>query len=204
MFKTTILLAGVAAAGLAGTARADGGVEFAPYGPGGLRWTVSVPAYQTPFNYGQRTTVSYDVPFAGSLRPGCFVVSPWLPVSHGDGEGEFIADFYSTWEGEIARTATPTANVFTLQVEVMGQSGAVTTQRRAVSSGVFHVEPIYFPTPNTTLYWGDLDNSLADISVLQSFAVHRDDQVRVSVCDLAAGSSMEVRHLVVRTIPNDN
>lgn len=207
MFKITTVVAGIAVAGcLAGTAHADGGVDFTPFGPGGVQWTVTLPAYQTPFSYGQSTAQGYDVPFAGSRRAGCFVLSPWLPVGHGDGEGQFIADFYSTWEGQIFPRVSPTANVFAMQVEIMAASGTVATQRLTVTSGSYHIEPIFFPTPDSVLYWGDLDNTPSQSSQLtlsQGFNVRADDQIRVSVCDLAAGSSMTVRRLVARTIPFD-
>jgi len=204
MFKPIVILAGLAVtAGVSGTAHADG-VDFTPFGPGGVQWSVSESAFQTPFSYGQHTAQGYDVPFAGSLRAGCYVIAPWLPVGHGDGLGELIADVYSTWEGQIFFRTNPTANVFNLQVEIMAANGAVTTQRRTVTSASYQLEAIYFPTPDSVLYWGELDNSIAQISVLQNFSVHQDDQIRVSVCDLAAGSSMQVRHLVVRTVPFDN
>jgi hypothetical protein len=204
MFKSTVVLAGLAVtAGLAGTAHADGGIDFTPFGPGGVQWSVSRAGFQTPFSYGQSTAQGYDVPFAGSLRAGCYVVSPPLPVGHGDGLGEFIADVSSTWEGEIFFRTNPTANVFTLQVEILGANGAVTTQRRTVTSASYQLEAIFFPTPNSVLYWGELDNSLAHTSVLQNFAVHENDQIRVSICDLVAGSSMQVRQLVVQTVPFD-
>ena len=204
MFKSTAVLAGLAAtACLTGTAHADGGVDFMPFGPGGVQWSVSRAAFQTPFNYGQSTAQGYDVPFAGSARAGCYVLSPMLPVGHGDGLGEFIADISSTWEGEIFFRTNPTANVFTLQVEILGANGALTTQRRTVTSASYQLEAIYFPTPDSVLYWGELDNSLTQTSVLQNFSVHENDQIRVSVCDLVAGSSMQVRQLVVRTVPFD-
>jgi len=204
MFKPTVVLAGLAAAAcVSGTAFADG-VDFTPFGPGGVQWSVSDAGFRTPFSYGQHSAQGYDVPFAGSVRTGCYVISPPLPVGHGDGLGEFIADVYSTWEGQIFFRTNPTANVFTLQVEITGANGAVTTQRRAVTSASYQLEAIYFPTPDSVLYWGELDNSIGQISVLQNFSVHANDQIRVSVCDLAAGSSMQVRHLVVRTVPFDN
>jgi hypothetical protein len=205
MFKSTVVLAGLAVtACLSGTAHADGGIDFTPFGPGGVQWNVSRAGFQTPLGYGQSTAQGYDVPFAGTLRAGCYVLSPFLPVSHGDGLGEFIADISSTWEGEIFFRTNPTANVFSLQVEILGANGALTTQRRVVTSASYQLEAIFFPTPNSVLYWGELDNSVAQTSVLQNFAVHADDQIRVSVCDLAIGSSMTVRQLVVRTVPFDH
>lgn len=203
MFRSAVVCATLVAAGISAPAHADG-VDFIPFGPGGVQWNVSPAGFQTPSSYGQATAQGYDVPFAGTLRAGCYVVSDWLPVTHRDGYGEFIADVYSTWEGEVFFRTNPFANVFNLQVEIRAASGAVTTQRRTVTSASYQLEPIYFPTPDSVLYWGELDNSLSHLLVLQNFSVHQDDWVRVSVCDLVAGSSMTVRKLVMRTVPFDN
>jgi len=201
--KMTVFASFTVAACVAGTAHADG-VDFTPYGPGGVQWTVSVPGFVTPFNYGARTAQAYSVPYAAGARGGCFVVSPQLPVSHNDGTGNVFPDFYSTWEAVINKRQTPSAIVFTLQVDIQAaNNGPVTTLRRQVSSGQYDFTPIYFPTPDTILYWGDLDSPLANPSVVQAFRVHKDDTIRVSVCDLAPESTIDVRHLVVQTIPDD-
>lgn len=204
MLKATIVLGGLAAAAcLSGTAHAEDGVEFIPFGPGGVQWIVSVPRYSTPGNYGQPTAQGYDIPFAGTARAGCFVESPWLLVSHANGQGEFLPDIYSTWEGEVFPRVSLTANVFTLQIDIKKPNGAVTTQRRLVTSAAYQPEVIFFPTPDSVLLWGQLDNSSQQISVQQSFPVQTNDEVRVSVCDLTLGSSMLIRHLILRTIPFD-
>ncbi len=205
MFKKIAVVAGLATvASLGGIARADGGIDFTPFGPGGIEWTVSVPAFTTPFNYGQRTASAYEVPFDGRVRAGCFVLSPsqpWLRVGHRDGRGQFIPDFSSTWEGEVNTRTGAFPNVFSLQVEIMASNGAVTTLRKTVSAAAYGLEPLFFPTPSTVLYWGVLDQALGETDVVYEFPVHQNDQIRVSACDLAAGSSLSVRHLVLRTWP---
>jgi hypothetical protein len=204
MLSKIAVLAGLASAvGFGGVARADG-VDFTPFGPGGVQWTVSVPGFDTPLNYGTRTASSYDLPFSGSARPGCFALSQWLPVGHADGTGEFLPDFASTWEGILFPRQTLSTPVFTLQVEVRAPSGAVATARKTVTSSLFALEPIYFPTPDSVLYWGVIDSTPSDPDITQHFTVHTSDQIRVSVCDLVAGSSIQVRRLVLRTIPFDN
>src|SRR5262245_20807798 len=98
MFKRKLALAMLMATiGPASIAVADNGVDITPYGPGGVQWTVSVPAYDTPLNYGQRVSDGYYVPAASTYRFACFALSPWLPVGHGNGWGMSIPDFYATW-----------------------------------------------------------------------------------------------------------
>lgn len=202
VFATLAVAVGIA--GTAGTAHAQG-VTFDPFGVGGAQWTVTAPAFTTPFSYGTRTANMYSVPYAVNTRAGCFVAAPPLRVGHRDGQGFFIPDFYSTWEAIIRRSQSPSATVFTLQVEIIAPSGAVTsTQRKPVSSGQYNPQPIYFPNgPNgdTALYWGELDSSLTSINVLQNFDVREGDQIRVSVCDLAPESTIDVRKLILQTLP---
>ena len=205
MSKISIVVAGLAAAAcLSGTAHADGGVDFTPFGPGGVQWSVSQPGFDTPFNYGQRIAQGYDIPFGGALRPGCFVRSPPLFVGHGNGTGQFFAELYSTWEGIVFPRVSLTANVFNLEVEIKAPNGAVSFVRRTVTSSAYQPEVIFFPTPDSVLLWGELDNAASHLSVLQSFDVHTNDEIRVSVCDLSGGSSMQVRKLVLQTVPFDN
>lgn len=200
--KITVLASLAVAAGLAGSAHAQG-VDFTPIGQGGVQWSVSVPGFVTPFNYGTRTSQAYSVPYTAAARNGCFVVSPPLPVSHGDGWGNVFPDVYSTWEAVLSRRQSPSVPVFTVQVEIQSSNGAVTTVRKQVNSGQYNPQPIYFPTPDTALFWGELNSSPATPNVVHTFDVHRGDTVRVSVCDLAAESTMDVHRLVVQTFPRD-
>lgn len=93
--------------------------------------------------------------------------------------------------------------MFNIQIELQRSNGDTIRKYKTVTSATFRLTPIYYPTSDSILYWGELDNSLADIKVLSSFAVAEDDQIRVSICDLNQGASLKVRHLVVRTIPYD-
>jgi len=203
--KMTVFASFAVVTSLIGTARADG-IDFTPIGQGGVQWTVSAAGFDTPFHYGTLTAQAYSVPYAVQPRSGCFVVGPknaWLPVTHGDGWGNVFPEFYSTWEAVINKRQPPNATVFTLQVEIRSPSGATNVVRKPVSSGLYNLFPIYFPTPDTILYFGDLDSSLANASVVQTFDVHENDQYRVSVCDLAAESTIDVRKLVIQTFPRD-
>lgn len=205
--KVTVLTGLVVAAGLIGTAHADA-VDFIPIGQGGVQFTVTPSGFGTPLGYGTLTTQAYSVPYAAQPRNGCFVVGPapglgWLPVSHPDGWGNIFPDFYATWEGVINKRQSPNVTVFTLQVDVLSPNGVVRTQSKPVSSGQFNLFPIYFPTPDTILYFGDLDSALSHASIVQTFDVHQDEFYRVSICNLAAESTIDVRNLVIQTFPRD-
>ncbi|MBC7976653.1 MAG: hypothetical protein H7138_16895 [Myxococcales bacterium] len=187
-----------------GVAHADGGVDVTPFGPGGIQWTVTTPAFETPFNYGQRLADGYQVPVAGSFRAACFVLSPWLPVGHGDGTGQFIPDFFATWQGILFPRTGQNAPVFNIRYEVQDLDGSVVTATKTVTSALFRLTPIFFPTPDSVLYRGDLSSSATSTEVLQNLDVNEDDLVRVSICDLAPNASLKVRGLVLRTLPFDN
>jgi len=207
--KMTVLVSFVVAAALAGSAHADTGITPEPIDTGGVRWLVTPPGFLTPFNYGTLTAQAYSVSYAVQARSGCFVVSKgadvfggWLPVAHANGMGTVYPEFYSTWEGVVPNNRTPSGTVFTLQVEVRtGINGPVTVQRKAIDAFLYNPEKIFFPTPSTTLYWGDLESARDNPNVVQTFNVNQDDNIRVSICDLAPESTIDVRRIVIETIP---
>jgi hypothetical protein len=214
MFNKTTVLANIAVTvGLVGAAHADPPpVDFEPIGVGGVQWIVSPAGFGTPLNYGSRTAQAYSVPYSASARSGCFVIgpdpqsttfSPWLRVGHGDGSGNVFPEIYSTWEAVIDKRVSPNATVFTLRVDIQHVSGPDSRFEKQVSSGLYSLTPIFFPTPDTILYWGDLDSSLQNASVVQTFPVRQGDLIRVSVCDLARESTIDVRRIVVQTFPRD-
>lgn len=196
----------IGAACFAGSALADDnydGVVVTPFGSGGTRFTVSMPSFNTPGNIGQVVPDGYKIPFSSKARPGCFVASPALFIGHHDGDGQFIPSLHVTWQGVFFQNVGIWPNVFRLEVQIKGADGVTRPPMSTVATaGTFQLTPLFKPTPDSTLYRGEYDQSLAAFNFETSAEVREDDEIHVSICDLTTTSSMTIRQLVLQSFPH--
>jgi hypothetical protein len=195
----------IGAACFASSALADDnydGVVTTPFGTGGTRFAVSMPSFNTPGNIGQVVADGYKIPFSSKARPGCFVTSPALFIGHHDGDGQFIPGLHVTWQGLFFQNVGTWPNVFRLDVHIQGVDGSDRTLSTVATAGTFQLTPLFHPTPDSTLYRGEFDQSLAGFNFETSAAVKEDDQIHVSICELATTSSMTIRQLVFQSFPH--
>lgn len=196
----------IGAAGFASSAAADDnydGVVLTPFGTGGTRFTVSMPSFNTPGNIGQVVQDGYKIPFSSKARPGCFVGSPALFIGHHDGDGQFIPSLHVSWQGVFFDNVGVWPNVFRLEVRIKGADGVERPAMNTIATaGTFQLTPLFKPTPDSTLYRGEYDQSLAGFHFETSADVKEDDEIHVSLCDLTTTSSMTIRQLIFQSFPH--
>jgi hypothetical protein len=203
--RTTTFAFLIGAACVAGSALADNyeGVEVTPFGTGGTRFTVSMPSFNIPNNIGQVVPEGYKIPFSSKARNGCFVGSPALGIGHHDGDGQFIPSLHVTWQGVFFDNVGVWPNVFRLEVRIKGADGI---ERPPIytdaTAGSFQLTPLFKPTPDSTLFRGEYDQSLAGFHFETSADVKEDDEIHVSICDLTTTSSMTIRQLIFQSFPH--
>jgi|GEM_PF-3686621 len=206
LYRLTTFAFLIGAACFAGSALADDdnydGVVTTPFGTGGTRFTVSMPSFHTPGNIGQVVADGYKIPFSSKARPGCFIASPALFIGHHDGDAQFIPGLHVTWQGLFFPATGAWPNVFRLEVRIKGINGVERTMSSLATAGAFQLTPLFFPTPDSILYRGEFDQSLAAFNFEASGAVSEEDEIHVSVCDLTTTSSMTVRQLVFQSFPH--
>jgi hypothetical protein len=178
------------------------GVVTTPFGTGGQRFTVSMPSFNHPGDIGQVVPEGYKIPFSKNPRPGCFVASPTLGIGHDDGDGQFIPVLHVTWQGLYFPATGMWPNVFRLELKVKGSDGVEHVTSSYATAGAFRLTALFFPTPDSILYRGDFDQSLAAFNFETSADVHDLDDIHVSLCDLTPTSSMTVRQLVFQSFPH--
>ena len=196
----------IGAACLAGNALADDNyeaVEVTPFGTGGTRFTVSRPSFNIPNNIGQVVPEGYKIPFSSKARNGCFVASPALFIGHHDGDGQFIPSLHVSWQGVFFDNVGVWPDVFRLEVRITGADGIERPARNTIATaGTFQLTPLFKPTPDSTLYRGEYDQTLSGFHFETSADVKEDDAIHVSICDLTTTSSMTIRQLIFQSFPH--
>jgi len=177
------------------------GVVRTPFGPGGLRLTVSMPSFNRPVEIGTVVADGYKIPFSRNPRPGCFVGSPTLAIGHADGDGQFIPSLHVTWQGVYYPATAVWPNVFRLELRIGPAGNERAILKTYASAAIFQNTALFYPTPDSILYRGEFDQSLAGFNFETSGDVKTNEEIHVWVCDLTPTSSMTIRQLIFQSFP---
>lgn len=178
-------------------------VDITPFGVGGIRYNVTPAGFEIEIPaYVRMEGAQAVVPYDGRVRPGCFISSPWLPVTHDNGFADFIPNLRIDWTGILFPRSGYHAPILNLQAAIRHPDGNVEYKREVIDSGRLpRLTPIAQVTPEAILYQGVLDNDVLSRRVAQAFDVGTGDEIRVSLCDLMGGSELRVRSLVLQSVP---
>ncbi len=180
------------------------GVTWVPTQDGGMTYYVDAKGFEINYaSYGRRTNQGYDVPMSGQLRSGCFVATPFLPVSHGDGLASFIPNAHFRWDVVLHPSQVRSAPYMSIDMEIK-RSGSSHHVSAGMDLSMMDLREIYRFDDGNVQYAATLDVSPDDVQprVMTQFGVESGDEIRVRFCNLAEGGSMLLREMRVETEPN--
>ncbi len=181
----------------------DSGVDVSFIPSGGVIYSVRPPGFTINYSFGSIQDDSYVIPRDYSLRNGCFLNTPWLPVSHEDGQAVAYPHITLEWWGELHPIEMPDQPLLRVQMEVKKPDGSVQQIRSYLHTGYLTKQYRATLPDGWISYYGRMDNPLSngDAQNFGSIAVSEQDQVRYTLCDLYWGAKLSVKKLVVHTYP---
>ncbi|WP_375767341.1 hypothetical protein NR798_37535 [Archangium gephyra] len=188
---------------VSGAASAQEPVEVSFIDNGGIIYKVNPTGFTINYPYGSFQTDGYVLPRDSRIRNGCFLTTPWLPVSHADGQALGFPQLTLEWWGDLHPVQQPDQTLLRLQLEVKKPDGSVYQMRSYVHTGLLTLQPrAYYPDGWVT-YYGRMDNPLpsGEEKNFGSIAVSELDEVRYTLCDLYGGGKLTVRGLKVMSYP---
>jgi hypothetical protein len=188
------------------TAHAQSGVDFTPYGPGGVQWKVTRPAFTpSPANYGTLYSDSWAISENQLPAWGCNW-SPYLAVGHASGRATFIPEMMVNYWKQISASDYNTMTTFTVATFLINiyRNGKVTTSYRPFTTANLNRRSYLDFGDGRYFISGSTQNSATGTSTLSyNFDVQQDDQIQVGTCSVADVLAWTQTSYILQTIPYD-
>jgi hypothetical protein len=144
------------------------------------------------------------VKFDWTLRTGCMVGTPWIPIEHASGKVTFHPHLRAEWRGELAGSQPLVADLFNFRIERKTAAGAVRTSFSYMDTSRMNLKLRVTAPDGTQSYYGSLANPSSngnDETFGNTVDVDPGDQVRLLVCDVWPGVGLTITQIVADSIP---